>query len=889
MLKIRKKLAIAAILGSSMLIPMASYAAPEELHEGKASYTEKEVKYHFFEQDVTGTMNVVFRDDLQSVPYVDVADYLNKIKKTTFTETAAEGKFVVSGEPGSLTVDAGSDTVTFEDYYLLIRDSYDYVKPGSVMDVTFAKENRMEVIKDPGAVTIDFSKYNIDILEINDKAYFPLPTISDLFAANYNAAEYVDGEIYFVNTMEAQGMGLPTESYVDRTALYNTEKRDASLAEYTYNELCFVFDVIYGKPSQSKLAESIRKDGFDRTLENYNDDTRRARELLHSTDPAEFTHGLVLLQPYLHDGGHTSTIQEFLTELSNVYPNSVLGDAYMNGNLAALVQTDPEFRNAVMATVVKQTKGAQLKQSRAAAFAEQGYAPVMGGEGEWDVKTMLLRSGDTVLFVFDSFDPKVVPWFKQSLDYAAENGVKNFIVDLSCNGGGSTAVAYYMLAVMGNTDRDSNTSGIPLRYGVSGEEIRSVYEVDLNLDGEFTDEDKKVGYDLNYGILTSQHSFSCGNLTPFLMKELGIMILGETSGGGACSIMKSYTPDTHFFFISSDKYFITDSGDDVDLGVKVDKELVETDDQGNVDYSGFYDITALGRYLDEFYADPSDVEKAADVTARIDALKGVEEITVSDEKAVVFARTAYELLTPAQKALVYEETLAKLEAAEEKLEILYGQATLEAAKVYAIDRLDDYSEARAKLDATKAEKTAYSKVVDEGKTAIRAAKDNDQVATALVKAKAAVDAAITKIDKDRAKAATARADAAAAKAVTDAIAKLPAKAKMKTKDKTAVNAAYKAYKNLTKAQKKYISTASKNRLKNARAGLTIAVNKAAALKVTGKIKKLPTAKKVKKANKNAIRSARAAYKKLTKAQKKYVSKAVLKKLTAAEKALKKLK
>ena len=64
MLKIRKKLAIAAILGSSMLIPMASYAAPEELHEGKASYTEKEVKYHFFEQDVTGTMNVVFRDDL---------------------------------------------------------------------------------------------------------------------------------------------------------------------------------------------------------------------------------------------------------------------------------------------------------------------------------------------------------------------------------------------------------------------------------------------------------------------------------------------------------------------------------------------------------------------------------------------------------------------------------------------------------------------------------------------------------------------------------------------------------------------------------------------------------------------------------------------------------
>ncbi|MCR4837847.1 MAG: hypothetical protein K5897_02775, partial [Eubacterium sp.] len=73
--------------------------------------------------------------------------------------------------------------------------------------------------------------------------------------------------------------------------------------------------------------------------------------------------------------------------------------------------------------------------------------------------------------------------------------------------------------------------------------------------------------------------------------------------------------------------------------------------------------------MNEFYADPSDVKKAAGVMARIDALKDVEEITVSDKNAVALARTAYELLTPEQKELVYEETLAKLEAAEEKLEV----------------------------------------------------------------------------------------------------------------------------------------------------------------------------------------------------------------------------
>ncbi len=253
MLRIKKKLVAAAILGSSMLIPMASYAAPAEttsLSEGEPSYTWKNVTYHFFDKDKVDTMNVVFRDDLESVPYIDAADYLSMIKTVPFTEEKKDGEIVVSGKAGSFTVDAEKDTMTFENYYLLTSDTYDYVKPGSALDVNYAREKKQEVIKD-SAVTIDFSKYNIDIMEIDDKVYFPLPTISDLFASGYNAAEYMDGDIYFVGTMEAQYSGSTQESYVDRTTLYNTEERDASLAEYTYNELCFVFDVIYGKPSQS--------------------------------------------------------------------------------------------------------------------------------------------------------------------------------------------------------------------------------------------------------------------------------------------------------------------------------------------------------------------------------------------------------------------------------------------------------------------------------------------------------------------------------------------------------------------------------------------------------------------------------------------------------------
>ena len=50
------------------------------------------------------------------------------------------------------------------------------------------------------------------------------------------------------------------------------------------------------------------------------------------------------------------------------------------------------------------------------------------------------RVGDTGVFVFDSFLNEVVYAFKWSLDYAKENGIKNFVIDVSCNKGGLSSV-----------------------------------------------------------------------------------------------------------------------------------------------------------------------------------------------------------------------------------------------------------------------------------------------------------------------------------------------------------------------------------------------------------------------------------------------------------------
>ena len=194
----------------------------------------------------------------------------------------------------------------------------------------------------------------------------------------------------------------------------------------------------------------------------------------------------------------------------------------------------------------------------------------------------------------------------------------------------------------------------------------------------------------------------------------------------------------------------------------------------------------------------SDLEEALDVTDRIYALKPVGDIELSDEKTIKYARTAYELLSDSQKAMISEETLAKLAGAETRLEELKGQDALAAVKASAIERLEDYAEAKALADFSEAEKIAYNAVVGAEEAKINAARTQDDVATALTDAKAAVDEALKDITDARAAAAEeAAAQAAADQAIKDAkasadVAKEEADKAVKDKyasdeDKTAIN------------------------------------------------------------------------------------------------------
>ena len=68
-----------------------------------------------------------------------------------------------------------------------------------------------------------------------------------------------------------------------------------------------------------------------------------------------------------------------------------------------------------------------------------------------------------------------------------------------------------------------------------------------------------------------------------------------------------------------------------------------------------------------------DQAAAAEVASKIESLPSIEELTIEDKDAVASVRAAYESLTSNQKALVDEELVNKLNAAEEKIQLLEEQ------------------------------------------------------------------------------------------------------------------------------------------------------------------------------------------------------------------------
>ncbi len=552
----------ALVLTATMIIPHTTAAVA-----GKSvTFKDKNVTAYLFNSDSKKSLRCLFRTDM-NLPYINAADYLNQIYAAKFTtEKNDDGTYNVYNKNGSIIVNPEKDTVHFDAFEKVVL--YD-TKPGLGSDkADYIKDNEYKLSgSNQKGIDFDLGKYKIDITAKDGNVYFPLTTIADIFAQNERSAVYIDNSIYFHS--------LTQEPYFKDDPLYSSLNRDESLIDYTYNELCFAVDCLYGQPSDANISESIGKNGLDKTLGEFSEATVNAKQLLQSKNKIDMYFALLYLDSAFSDGGHTSFSAQ-LTQAAETMSGTAVGNAV---SIAIADSTDERMDLATEFLSAKDVDDSAVELVKSARIA--GYIDYDKVK-QWNDELFLVKNGNTAVFVLDKFDNAAVKSFKWSLDYAKENGIGNFVIDLSANPGGPSDAARYMLAVM------TGSGDLYMKNTATDDFVTEKAKIDKNLDGKFDKKDDAVKYDFNYAILTSRCSFSNGNLLVSMAQDHGIKILGESTGGGACIITKQYYPEPYGYTLCSPFKLVSKDGKTLDGGANPDVELVSVNLDGMKDYSGLY-------------------------------------------------------------------------------------------------------------------------------------------------------------------------------------------------------------------------------------------------------------------------------------------------------------
>lgn len=448
--------------------------------------------------------------------------------------------------------------------------------------------------------TIDLDDYDIHFYSDDEGIYAPLTFLSKLCGGIYlYDIAYNGKDIYVLDYGCSLGSEeRTTEYYGDKylKKISNIGLRSKDMARYTYNELCFVFDNLRGETKQLLFGEDKLKSlGLDKMLETYYPEIK---ELLLSTGKRKYGAGILSLFFGLDDGGHTSMLTYYPLLLMSLY-TKVTGSEKLSELLNAVNDRD----------------NAASKIYQSCDLARSGQFGTPGGFYYY-----IEQEAETAYIGFDSFDVDYEAWdnyyskggdipiytdtyafVRDKLYKAKAGGAKNIVLDISTNGGGDTNALCGLVGLFNKgkcnfTTKDTVNDFIATEY----------YKVDINLDGKIDELDIEElnNFDFNVGVLTSGYSFSCANLFPAVMKNLGFPIIGQKSGGGSCAISVETTADGIAYVRSSHLTLVDEDGENIDDGIPVDYEIEMLDDYyvDFFDARNYFNCPLINEILTNFYS-----------------------------------------------------------------------------------------------------------------------------------------------------------------------------------------------------------------------------------------------------------------------------------------------
>ena len=551
-----------------------------------STYTERAVPIKTNQADKPSEITVREYKDTPYVPFVTLDQIYNIHSGKTMKVTPSnDGKFMFKNPVTNMTAvfDSTNGTLTTDDFQKFILN---VMESDDVYN--FLQLEEKKVLTAPATKTMNLKEYEIPYYVEENNVYFPITTANDiLMNQEVLYLGYIKGTAYEMNSIDILTQGPLMQEYLagivdDLKAL---AQRDADLAKFTYNELCFALDNNYGKSETSKLGLDMQKDKLDVVLDKYNSTTKKIKTWIQSTDALEYYAGVYLLGMYLDDGGHT---------------------AYFLG-LDLIAQGNPELANKIRDVFKDEEQPPIINRG---ALGQTIIKPVR--ESIFGNETYHSK-GDTAIYALDQFIVDKQAWidyyaggrvgelpndtvgnaFKALNKAKADPAIKNFVFDFSCNTGGDVGAAMAIISIV-----TGDYSYYRSMYSDSGEQLYIKYMTDTNLDGKFDEKDLQKQYDFKFGIITTTAAYSCGNLVPVLLKEKGVVIIGETTGGGAHTLEAGALPDGFIYHLSSTSTMADSAWKSVETGAKPDYVLVDSFSD-NPDYSVLYDIDKISELMNK--------------------------------------------------------------------------------------------------------------------------------------------------------------------------------------------------------------------------------------------------------------------------------------------------
>ena len=558
-----------------------------------------------------------FYESMPNVAYISAADFQSIVLPgSTMTVThTGPGTYVLANADATAVVDVNRD-VFVSSQFEAFTNQMGLLQPGMANvyydGMPFVRYKSVTYLPEKAETTLDFGAYGIDLhADGKGTVYFPFATLADMYTDLFYHHAGFNGEKVVANLSVNEVSLAEIDPDYNKPLLARTT-RPADLTDFNYKELCFAMDHFYGYPGRIQYNDQLKAKGLDKTLEEDIPSGKTIKKLLLSEKLSDYMVGMTGLTGVYFDG-HTAL--------------EITGNAMEEGDTEKYSELFTEYRSAVMANqeimaMVMSAIGPMMQmvgdQQAVATLRPKAY-----GEG-----VTYYKKGDTAVCVFDSFNsrnedawknyyngkgpmPSVentpdddMVIFLDALKKAdADPEVKNLIIDISANGGGSADI------VMAMTSLIMDKSYISQDNSLTGQRSIVEYEVDRNFNGKFDEADKNIHYDLNFAVLTSGNSFSCGNLFPSMLKDNGIPVMGSTSGGGACAIQAMCTADGFCFQISSFRARLnTIDGQNIDAGVTptlpipVDNTIQVPVSEENTltvkDYSKYFDVDYLRSLLE---------------------------------------------------------------------------------------------------------------------------------------------------------------------------------------------------------------------------------------------------------------------------------------------------